>query len=170
MGKRPNNTPTGVKYEVIPTTLQMFDKLRRMPPCRKSDPDMISQRLDEYFRLCGEYSVQPTVEGLTVALGVSRESLWKWQQDKGSESGRLIDGAKNIINAMLTDATINGQVNCVFSIWLQKNHFSYKDNQTLEVVQRSEEETALSEQVENAGLIWSDELQDFVIDRERGSE
>jgi hypothetical protein len=128
MGKRPNNAPTNIKYDVVPTTLQMFDRLRKMPPCRKSDPDMITQRIDEYFRLCTEYAVQPSVEGLTVAVGVSRETLWNWQQDKTSEAGRLVDSAKNLINAMLTDATMNGKVNCVFTIWMQKNNFKYADS------------------------------------------
>ncbi|MGN0340150.1 MAG: terminase small subunit [Lachnospira sp.] len=131
-----NNSPTnwseGLTTEDKGNMLTVFDSFRRLPPVRKDDVPEINQRLDDYFKICSDNAIIPTVEGMTIALGVSRQSLWKWE-NTDYEAGAIINRAKATINAMLTSATIQGKVNPVYSIWLQKNNFQYSDTQTLQV-------------------------------------
>ena len=133
---RANNSPTNW-HEGLTTAdksdmLAVFDGFRRLPPVRKDDVPEINQRLDDYFKICTDNAIIPTVEGMTIVLGVSRQSLWKWENND-YEAGAIINRAKATINAMLTSATIQGKVNPVYSIWLQKNNFQYSDTQTLQL-------------------------------------
>ena len=68
-----------------------------------------------------------------------------------------------MINALLTDFTLNGKINFAYSIWLQKNHFGYSDTKTVELVPKSDPVSIpLEQQVADAGLVWDDETGEFV--------
>jgi hypothetical protein len=168
---RKNNAPTSSEYYTVTPLetgelIEIFDKFRRLEPVRKCEPDKVAQRLNEFFKVCSEYDIKPTVELMSLALGVSRKTLWQWQNDEFSESGQLISGAKELINALLTQLTMQGKCNPVYSIWLQKNNFHYADTQQVEVKAITSEEQAnklsIDEQVSNAGLIWDDSRQEFI--------
>lgn len=137
MGKRPNNYPTSQKYDTLPGELgeviSFMDKMRKLPPVRKHEPEKVKERLDEFFKYCIENDKKPTVELMQLALGISRQALWVWEHED-SETGQLIVNAKALINALLTDMTIEGKANPVYSIWLQKNHHNYSDVQQIELV------------------------------------
>jgi len=133
---RANNSPTNWKenVEIVENSniLSIFDKFRRLPPVSKHDVQGISERLDLYFNTCAQSKFIPTVESMTLALGVSRQAVWKWQQEE-CEAGRLISRAKEYINSLLTTATLQGEVAFPYAIWLQKNHFQYSDTQKIEI-------------------------------------
>ncbi len=44
----------------------------------------------------------------------------------------MIDQAKQSINAILEELALNNEINPATLIWLQKNHFGYKDSVTIE--------------------------------------
>lgn len=128
------NFPTAHEPDLTPSEMGvavgLFDQMRQLPPVRKADPQGIQARLDDFFRLCSESGLKPTVESMTLCLGISRESAWRWQQE-GGEAGILIDRAKSLINAFLTDCAVSGKVNPVYVIWTQKNNFHYSDSITI---------------------------------------
>lgn len=133
---RANNSPTnwseGLTTADKSNMLTVFDSFRRLPPVRKNDIAEINKRLDDYFKICSDNAIIPTVEAMELVLGVSRQSMWKWQQ-QDCEAGQIVSRAKAIINTMITTATMAGKCNFAYSIWLQKNHFGYSDAQVLQV-------------------------------------
>lgn len=131
-----NNFPTSW-HEGLTTAdksdmLSVFDGFRRLPPVRKDDVVEIDKRLDDYFKVCSDNAIIPTVEAMELVLGVSRQSMWKWQQ-QDCEAGQIVGRAKAVINTLIATATIQGKCNPVYSIWLQKNHYGYSDVQTLQL-------------------------------------
>lgn len=139
---RANNSPTNLGKPDLTTTemsdlLEVLDGFRQLPPVSKNDVQELNRRLDGYFKACSDNGVLPTVESMCLTCGVSRQALWKWQQD-GSEAGKIIERAKEVINAILATSAICGKVNPVYAIWLQKNHFAYSDTQTLEIANVTE--------------------------------
>lgn len=107
--------------------LKEFDEIMKIPPCRKSDPEGVRERISKMFQYCEENNRRPTVELLSAFIGVSRMSLWKWQQDETSEAGKLIEQAKALINAFLTELALTGNAPYPYVIWSQKNNEGYKE-------------------------------------------
>ena len=63
---RANNSPTnwseGLTTADKSDMLTVFDSFRRLPPVRKNDTAEINERLDNYFKVCADNAIIPTVE------------------------------------------------------------------------------------------------------------
>lgn len=131
MSNKNSNFPTNQKINCAPAEMgckvASLDELRRLPPVKKQEPDKVRERLDFYFKYCEENGLKPSVEGISLTTGVSRQGLWKWEQDERSEAGQLITRAKSLINTILTEFAMDGKLAFPYAIWLQKNHFQYAD-------------------------------------------
>lgn len=119
------------------------------------------KRISEYFEFCQRADRKPSVEGLALALGTTRQNLWLWEQS-GGEMGEIIGRAKTLINAMLTDFAMNSKISPVFGIWLQKNHFGYSETKQIEIIPPRESHKTLEQQVTESNLVWDDETGEFI--------
>ena len=133
---RKNNYPPAVQPDIEPAELQA--KIEFMELISKwkftNDPDKVRDRISWYFERCAEYQVRPTVAGLALALNVSRQTIWQWEQ-RGGALGDIVGQAKRLLNALLEDWSVTGKINPVAAVWLQKNHFGYRDTVQIEAVQ-----------------------------------
>ena len=73
-----------------------------------------------------------TVEKLALALGITRETLWKWEQQPGNR-GNIIKRAKETIAAYDADMVAKGKLNPVPYIFRAKNYYGMKDNQDITI-------------------------------------
>jgi hypothetical protein len=94
----------------------------------------MQDRIDEYFQLCQSYGLNPTVEGLALAVDYDRRSLFDIQNGKGRLAfSDIVKKAKDFIanyDAILASANkINSAVYCFRS----KNFYGMKDVQQVEV-------------------------------------
>lgn len=137
MSNKNSNYPTNAKPNATPAEIGelvgIMDNMRKLPPVTKKEPEIVKERLDYFFRYCADHGVKPSVEGMSLALGVSRQSLWEWESDTQSKAGQLVARAKELINSLLTTWTMNGKINAVYAIWLQKNNSGYSDSKVLEI-------------------------------------
>ena len=80
MSNKVSNFPNAAKPKATPEEIGqlvgVMDELRRLPPVSKNDPEQVRERLDYYFQYCTENGIKCSVEGMTLALGKSRQSLW----------------------------------------------------------------------------------------------
>jgi hypothetical protein len=154
------------KLTIEPSQLQILDEFRRLPPVSKRDPDGVRERLIYYFNACQQYEIFPSVESLALCLGVSRQVLLRWSADSTSQSGQLVSRAKEMIGASLTQGSLSGSIPFVYSIFLQKSNFQYreKDDEPQEVPTNAEDAAAIEDKVNQSGLVWSESLQDYVFD------
>lgn len=126
----PNSNYPTAKLSQVPGVgeySKRFSEIMKLPPCRKCDPTEIKQRIEMMFKYCEENDRRPTVELLSVFVGVSRTTLWQWEQDEDSEAGRIVERAKAAINAIITEIGFSGAAPYQFVIWNQKNNYGYKD-------------------------------------------
>lgn len=135
MGRR--NYPAQQQPNVEPG--ELAEKIRFMEQLSNwtftSDPEKVEQRVRWYFDKCAEYDVRPTVASLALALNTSRQTMWQWEQ-KGGRLGDIVSQAKRLLNALLEDWSVCGKINPVSAVWLQKNHFHYRDTYTVEPMTR----------------------------------
>lgn len=133
-GSRPDNlarvkeqTNPGDNARYLRHSLDMWD----LPLLDISDPEQVRERIGWYFLHCAENDMKPTVTGLSLALGVTMDTMRNWASGKKErgEHMELIQKARMIIEDQMNAYMENGKINPVAGIFLLKNHFHYKDQQ-----------------------------------------
>ena len=103
-----------------------------------NDKNEVMGRIEAYFDQCIEDDILPTVEGLALALGTNRTTMFAWKTNGKvpEEVVGLVDRAVAILNAdQATNIANSGNV--VGQIFLMKNSFEdYTDKR--EVIHRVE--------------------------------
>lgn len=105
--------------------------VRNMPEIDTSDPTQVKQRINDYFTLCVQNDVKPSVKGFLNALRVAKSTLWEWKQGnfRAGTHQQIICEAYDVLEALWEDYMLNGKINPVSGIFLGKNNFGYADKQ-----------------------------------------
>lgn len=135
-----------------------FMVLRSLPAVDLDDAKAVDDRVWDYMRQCEEDDIKPTVEGLALALHVSRTTLCNWQNGvyrKGSGHLDTIKEAVQMVNGITATNLNEGKTNPAAGIFLLKNNAGYADVQqlTVEAKQQEFEERKMSDVFEEYGEI-----------------
>ena len=105
--------------------------VRNLPAIDTSDPVQVKQRIDDYFTLCVEHDIKPSVKGFLNSLRVAKSTLWEWKQGnyRAGTHQQIICEAYDVLEALWEDYMMNGKINPVSGIFLGKNNFGYADKQ-----------------------------------------
>lgn len=118
--------------------LSLNIELFNMPSIDMHDEEAVAKRLEEYFMLYAKHDVKPTVAGMAMALGWSRQQLWAVTHDQPL-GGRgnyctlpqsvtdVIKKAYFLLENLWENYATNGKINPVTAIFLAKNNFGYQD-------------------------------------------
>lgn len=107
---------------IIQESVQYFNRTR------PANNEELMDRLNEYFRECIERGQIPTVEDMSLALGVTRQTLWEWEH-KGSNFERMeiIRKAKEVLAGIDAKLVSEGKIPQVTYIFRAKNYFGMRD-------------------------------------------
>ena len=135
--KRPDRTTAmsvqtkpGDNRKYLQHSLRMWD----WPSVDMKEPEQVAERIEQYFGICIEDDMKPSVAGLACAFGVDRKTIWAWANGVDSktlptESRNLIKKAYQNLNAQMENYMQNGKINPVAGIFLMKNNMGYQDKQ-----------------------------------------
>lgn len=115
-------------------------RLADLPLCPTDDEEAVRTRCQEYFRICNEDDMKPSVAGLALALGIDRKYLWEIREGIKGKNPRVADCLKKamqLLELQMVDYMQNGQINVVAAIFLSKNHFGYLDQREVVVSAQS---------------------------------
>lgn len=102
-----------------------------LPEIDTNDNAQVSQRIGEYFQICEQREMKPSLSGMAMALGVDRETVRRWAigaiPSKPKDVCGTIKKAYQILNFMIEEYMQNGKINPVSGIFLMKNNFGYAD-------------------------------------------
>ena len=106
-----------------------------LPSIDTTNPKEVEMRIFEYFQICGENDMKPSMAGMALAIGVDRATLWSWSvgNTRGDTHYDTIKKAVQMLDAQMVDYMQNGKINPVSGIFLMKNNFGYKDQQEVVV-------------------------------------
>jgi len=141
------------------TPEEMTKRMRKLkviydlPKIDLGDDKAVEDRIEYYFTYSIEQGLKPTIEGLALAIGISRNTLWEWETGKsrgllGSSRGDMIKKAKEYISFLMSEFVMNGEINPITWIFYAKNYFGMKDVQEHTFTPTS----ALGEQIPLADL------------------
>lgn len=120
------------------TILEFNNMVRELGnfPFDRHDPnvlDVVKTHCDEYRKLCLEYGVTPTWEGISLALGKPRHTVtqWRdgatiWAKEKGVTEYLQAEWAW--LNSILTTSMIDGSVDRVTGIFYARNNYGYTND------------------------------------------
>lgn len=133
--------------------IRHFMTLRKLPEIDIDDAKAVDDRVWEYMEQCEADDVKPTIEGLAIALHVSRATLCNWNTGATrKESGHFdtIKSAVQMVNGITAVNLYEGKTNPAAGIFLLKNNAGYTDVQqlTVEAKQPEFEERKMSDVLE----------------------
>lgn len=131
-----NNYPQSALDNIEPEVVQAYvSSLKELHDLGKPKTDEeTKQRIDQYFELCERSSLRPGVESLSMALHVSRITLYRWSmgEDCSPYKTELIQSAKSVIFGFLEQCLLSGKINPASGIFLAKNWLGYRDSISIE--------------------------------------
>ena len=122
------------KGEELSEKMRKLKVIYDMPKINLDSDEEVEQRINEYFEYCIEAQLRPTVEGLGLAIGVNRSTLYNWEVKKtraGLNDFRynIIKKAKDYIAFLMSDLVMENKINPVTWIFYAKNYFQMSDRQ-----------------------------------------
>lgn len=118
-----------------------------MPKINVDSDAEVEQRIQDYFSYCIDRDIRPGVEGMAMALGVNRRTLWDWEQGNTRNSSvvrsDIIRKGKQFLALYLENLAQNGKINPVTWIFMMKNHFGYKDSQDINIIPTNNNDTTV---------------------------
>lgn len=121
--------------------LQHGLEVKNLPPINLANDEEVERRINEYFSICAKWDVKPAVSGLGMALGLDRRRLWEIKTDvEGRNVGLTARGRDAIKKAYVflenlwENYMLNYKIHPTAGIFLAKNNFGYKDEQTYNIV------------------------------------
>lgn len=133
-------------------------KLMRLPAIDVNDPAQVQQRIEEYFSICAEDDIKPSVASFALSLGIGRTTLFAWLNGKlgtikNPESMNTLKRAYDSINSYYEHMMNNGKINPVAGIFLMKNNLGYKDQTDYVVSAGNYEQLRIEDIADRAGLL-----------------
>ena len=139
-------------------------KLYRLPRINLHDPVELQARVDEYFGICAEYDMKPTVAALALALHTDRVNVWRIAHGADGtdrtylpECRNTIKDAYTIINGLMEHYMVNGKINPVSGIFLMKNNMGYSDRSELVVEPKQRTEDYSRDDIRNRYITESND-------------
>ena len=125
--------------------------IAKQPKCVMSDPVAVADRYDWYIDYCIENDMRPSVAGLALAYGFSRD--WLLQMKNGLVKGvpaEAVDTLKrawDALAALMEEYMMNGRINPIPGIFLLKNNHGYRDQSEQVIIKRDPYETGDPEEI-----------------------
>lgn len=107
-------------------------RLAELPKLDMDNVEEVTQRIIDYFSICAEDDMKPSVAGLALAMNIDRRRLWEIREGKMGKNPAVSDALKKamkILDLQMVDYMQNGKINPVSGIFLMKNNFGYADKQ-----------------------------------------
>lgn len=129
LANKDKHTATRSKY------IADVKELTKMPRVDTSDIDAVNERIDQYLDFCFDHDAMPTLTGASLALGVTRDTLWTWETGKYRTTGHsnAVKKIRAAVEETMARMLSEGKMNPAAGIFLLKNWYGYKDNVDINV-------------------------------------
>ena len=142
--------PDDIKQKILSFNMILY-KLPKITD--RNDTIQIQTRTDQYFSLCIEHAITPTVAGFAFSLGIDRRTLWTWINNKNDviKNQTVIDILKtayDFINNSYEQLLTEGKIVPVSAFFLLQNNYGYKQ-QTDHVITTEQNNNVTDEDIYN---------------------
>ncbi len=96
----------------------------------KSDVECFNE-ISDYFKLCNDYNMQPTIASLCVYCGIHKDTLYSLAKNPNCQYADLLQKAIDICHSYLENGALSGTIAPLLMIFLGKNYYNLTDNSTV---------------------------------------
>lgn len=148
MANREIAEPIKATKEELSTKLKKLKVIYDLPKIDLDSDNAVSDRINYYLEYSAREGLKPNVEGLALALGIDRRTLWDWENSRrraelGPSRADMIKKAKDFIAYLMSDMALDGKIFPATWIFYAKNYFGMKDTQDIQITPN----TALGDQL-----------------------
>ena len=152
--------PDNERMRIMKHNMQLYSLGRISDP---NNPEILNTRVCDYFTICTQNEMIPSVAGFALSLGIDRATLWTWisgtrQTIKNPQCVDILKNVYNYLNAQYEDLMNSGKINPVAGIFLMKNNMGYKDQTDHVVTARQEQIETEETLLDRAGLLSDGEV------------
>lgn len=105
-------------------------------PLKFETPDILEEKINEYFKQCEEKGLKPLITELALHLDTTRETLCDYKEkDEYSDS---IKKAKLRCQVALERNLVEGKVNPTGTIFNLKNNYGWRDKNETDITTQGE--------------------------------
>lgn len=115
-----------------------------------NDEDEMDVEIEKFIVYCASNGITPTLSGLSLWLGVTRQTLMNWKRNSTHELNRAVSRFTELFHSIVEQKTLDGELNPLVYFFLGKNYFDLQDKtevvhsmQTTEVIDISEQQRIL---------------------------
>jgi hypothetical protein len=139
MGNPDFKNPVKSSPEELRKTMQKLKVVYDWPKIDLNSDKECEDRISLYFDYSMQNGLRPTIEGLALAVGIDRRTVWDWENkvsrsQPGSSRSDIIKKAKDYIAFLMSNEVMNGNINPVTWIFYAKNYFGMKDTQDINII------------------------------------
>lgn len=93
-----------------------------------SDLGDVKRRVGSYLTACQEAAAIPTMSGLALSFGVTRQAIYKFvNEHKESASAEYLETVRELMADCLVSAGLGKSTDAAVTIFILKNHHNYAD-------------------------------------------
>lgn len=96
-------------------------------PLKFATDEIMKQEIFEYFQHCQDTCTIPTVLGVSLWLGVTRETVYQWTREDFPYTD-TIKNTMSLIHKFTEDNAILGNINPVLYFFMAKNYWGMRDS------------------------------------------
>ena len=148
------------RFIEAPVLLEFNNMVRELGDFKidQRDPnvlDIVKTHCEEYRKLCSEYGILPSWEGIALALGITRQKCTQWlngttQWAKDAGVTEYLQKEWSWINNILVTSMQQGRIDKITGIFLAKNNFLYTNEDPKENKTQVNVHLSMAELVEGA--------------------
>lgn len=112
--------------------------------------DELQEQMQEYFDLCTNQQVVPTITSLALWLGVDRNTIYDHANNSNSPFSCVMKNTVNYLHSIMQSGTIDGKINPVTYIFISKNDYGMRDDKNITVSPSSDKQVVNSSETMEA--------------------
>lgn len=118
--------------------------------------EVTEKEVDDYFQLCSDKQVVPTITTLALWLGVNKDTIYAHVNNSSSPFSDLFKNVVNYCHSLIQNGAIDGKINPVTYFFISKNDYGMRDDKNIQIsatqgsnINTQETADALRKQIEN---------------------
>ena len=111
----------------------MINHALKVKDSKLGNPEIVEQRIEDYFALCQENAQLPSIKALGLYIGVPFATLKTYLNDPTSRYYDMLSRAKDLCHIIIENGALNNKVNPATYMFTAANYYDMKDTKSVEI-------------------------------------